>query len=81
MAKIFTSGFCGVFSQTIFHVLQSDSTQYKPPLPKQRRKHLVDSCTPHSQHELNLLNKKFENFYKKISSPVHNNSNKRHTPT
>ena len=34
LAKIITSGFFGVFSQTIFHVLQSDSTQYKPPLPK-----------------------------------------------
>ena len=54
LAKITTSGSFGVFSQTIFHVLQSDSTQYKPPLPKKRRRHSIDSCTPHSQHELNL---------------------------
>ena len=40
----------------------------------------IDSCTPHS-HELNLLHKKFENFYKKFSSPVHNISKKRHTAT
>ena len=81
LAKIITSGFFGVFSQTIFHVLQSDSTHYKPPSPKKRRRHSIDSCTPHSQHELNLLHKKFENFYKKFSSPAHNNSNKRHTST
>ena len=30
---------------------------------------------------MNLLHKKFENFYKKISSPVDNNSNKRQTST
>ena len=30
---------------------------------------------------MNLLHKKFENFYKKISSPVQNNSNKRHYST
>ena len=30
---------------------------------------------------MNLLHKKFENFYKKFSSPVHKNSNKRHTST
>ena len=29
-----TSGFLGVFSQTIFHVLQSDTTQYESPSPK-----------------------------------------------
>ena len=81
MAKITTSGFFGVFSQTIFHVLQSYSTQYKPPSPKKRRSHSIDSCTPDSQHELNLLHKKFENFYKKMYSPVHNNSNKRHIST
>ena len=72
LAKIFTSGFFGVFSQTIFHVLQSDSTQYKQPSPKKRLKHSVDSCTPHSQNELNLLHRKFENFYKKFSSPFTN---------
>ena len=76
-----TSGFFGVFSQTIFHVLQSDSTQYKPPSPKRRRRHSIDSCSPHSQHELSLLHKKFENFYKKFSCPVHNNSNKCHKAT
>ena len=38
----------------IFHVLQSDSTQYKPPSPKKRRRHSVDSCTPHSHNELSL---------------------------
>ena len=34
LAKKKTSGFFGVFSQTIFHVLQSDSTQFKPPYLK-----------------------------------------------
>ena len=67
--------------RTIFLVLQSDSTQYKPPSHKKRRRHALDSCTPHSQHDLNLLHKKLENFFKKFSSPIHNNSNKRHTPT
>ena len=81
MAKIITSGFFGIFSQAIFHELQSDSTQYKPPSPKKRRRHSVDSCTPQSHNELNLLHKKFENFYKKFSSPVHNNSNKYYTST
>ena len=81
LANIITSGFFGVFSQTIFHVLQSDSTQYKPISPKKRRRHPIDSCTPHSQHELNFLRKNFKNFYKKFFSPVHNNSNKRHTST
>ena len=81
LAKIITSGFLGVFSETIFHLLQSDSTQYKPPSPERRRRHSIDSCTPHSQHKLKLLHKKFENFYKQFSSPVHNNSNKRHTAT
>ena len=81
MAKIITSGFFGVFLQTLFHVLQSDSTLCKPLLPKNRRRHSINSCTPHSQHELTLLHKKFENFFKKFSSPVHNNSNKRHTST
>ena len=37
LAKIITSGFFGVFSQTIFLVLQSDSTQNKPPSPNRRR--------------------------------------------
>ena len=62
LAKIITSGFCGVFSKTIFRLLQSDSTQYKPPSPKKRGNHSVDSCTPHSQTELNLLHRNFENF-------------------
>ena len=79
LAKFITSGFFAVFLQTIFHELQSDSTQYKPPSPKKRRRHSVDSCTPHSQHKLNLLHKKFESFYKKFYSPEHNNSNKRYT--
>ena len=81
MAKIITSGIFGVFSQTIFHVLQSDSTQHKRPSPKKPTKTSIDSCNPYSQQELNLLHKKFENSYKKFSSPVHNNSNKRHTST
>ena len=34
LAKSITSGFFGVLSQTIFHVLQYYSTQYKPPSPK-----------------------------------------------
>ena len=79
LAKIITSGFFGVFSQTIFHVLQSDSTQNKPPSPKRRRRHSISSCTPHSHNELNLLHKKFENLYKKSSSPAHNNSNEHNT--
>ena len=45
--KIITSGFFGVFSQKMFHVLQSDFTQYKPPSLKKRRRHSIDSCTPH----------------------------------
>ena len=81
MAKIITSGFFGIFSPTIFHVLRSDSKQYKPPAPKKRRKNSVESCTPHSHNELNLLHKKFENVYKKFSPPVHNNSNKLHNST
>ena len=76
LAKIITSGFFGILSQTIFHVLQADSTNFKPPSPKKRGRHSVESGTPHSHHELNQLHKKFENFYKKFSSPVHNNSNK-----
>ena len=80
LAKIITSGFFGIFSQTIFHVLQADSTNYKPPSPKKRQRHSVESGTPHSHHELNQLHKKFENFDKNFSSPVHNNSNK-HTST
>ena len=80
MAKIITSRFFGIFSQTIFHVLQADSTHYKQHSPKKRRQHSVESGTPHSQHELNQLQRKFENFYKKFSSPAHNNSNK-HTST
>ena len=79
LAKIITSGFFGVFSQTIFHVLQSDSTQNKPPSPKRRRRHSISSCNPHSHNELNLLHKKFENFFKKSSSPAHNNSNEHNT--
>ena len=81
LVKFITSGLIGVISQTVFHVLQSDSTQYKPPSPKKRRRHSTDSCPPHSQHELNLIHIMSENFYKKFSSPVHNNSNKRHTST
>ena len=81
LAKIITSGFFGLFSQTILHVLQSDSTKNKPPSTKRRRKHSVDSCTPNSKNDLNLLHRKFENSYTKFSSPVHNNSNKRHTAT
>ena len=77
LAKIFASGLFGVFSQTKFHVLQLDSTKYKPTSPKKRRKHSVDSCTPRSQHELSLLHKNFENFYNKFSTPAHNHSNKR----
>ena len=81
LAKNITSGFFGVFSQKIFHVLQSDSTQYKQPSPKKRRRHSVDSCTPNSQRKLNLLHKKFENLYKKFCSPVNDNSKKHHIST
>ena len=80
-AKIITSGFRGFFSKTIFRLLQSDSTRYKRPSPKKRRKHSVDSCTPHSQTELNLLHRDFEKFYEKLSYPVHNNSNKHRAST
>ena len=80
LAKIITSGFFGISSQTIFHVLQADSSDYKPPSPKERRRHSVESDTPHSHHELNQLHRKFVNFYKKFSSQAHNNSNK-HTST
>ena len=61
----------------MFHVLQSDSTQLKPPSTERRQKHSVDNCTPHDKVELKLLHKKFEYFYKEFSSPVHNNSKKR----
>ena len=54
LAKIITSGFFGVFSQTVFHVLQSDSTQYEPQSPKKKGRHSVDSCTPNAHNELNL---------------------------
>ena len=76
LAKIITSGFFGIFSQTIFHVLQADSTNYKPPSPTKQRRHSVESGTPHSHHELVQLHKKFEKFFEKFSSPVQNNSNK-----
>ena len=46
LAKMITSGFFGVFSQTIFYIVKSDSSQYKPPSPKKRRKHSFDSNTP-----------------------------------
>ena len=78
LAKIITSGFFGIFSQTIFHVIQADSTHYKQPSPKKRHRRSVDSGI---QNELNLLHIKFENFYKKFSPPVHNNSNKNQTST
>ena len=80
LPKIITSGFFGIFSQTIVHVLQVDSTNYKSPSPKKRRRHSVESGTPHSHHELNQLHKKLENFYKKFSSPARNISIK-HTST
>ena len=51
MAKTITSG---LFSQTIFHVLQYDSTQYKPQSHKKRRRHSIAKYTPHYQHELDL---------------------------
>ena len=56
-------------------------TNYKPPSPKKRQRHSVESGTPHSHYELNLLPKKFEKFYKKFSSPVHNNSDNQQTST
>ena len=68
LAKIITSRFFGVFSQVVFHLLQSS--------PKRRRKDFVDKSTPNSQNELNLLHRIFENFYKKFYYPIHNNSNK-----
>ena len=81
LAKIITSGFFGIFSQTIFHVLQADSTHYKPPSPKKQHRRSVDSGIPHVQNELNSIHIKTEKFYKKFSSPVHNNSNKNQTST
>ena len=62
LAKIIPSRFFGVFSQTLFHVLQSDSSQYKPPFHKKQQKHSVESNIPHSQTELNLLQRKIKNF-------------------
>ena len=62
LAKIITSGYFRVFSQTIFHVLLSDSTQYKPPSPKKRQRHSIDSCAPQSQHELNLFQRNLFNL-------------------
>ena len=41
LAEIITSGFCGIVSQSIFHVLQSDTTPYKPPSPKRRNTLLI----------------------------------------
>ena len=81
LAEIFTSGFFGVFSRTIFHVLQSYTTQYKPLSPKKKRKQSVDSSTPHSQNELSLLHRKIGNFYQKFSSPVHKNSSRHRAST
>ena len=57
LVKIITSGLFGAYSQTKFHVLQFDSTQYKPPSPKKRCRHSINSCTLRSQHELKLLHK------------------------
>ena len=45
LAKMISSGFFGIFSETIFHVLQADSTNYKPPSPKKRRQNSVESGT------------------------------------
>ena len=51
---------------------------YQPELPKKRkRRHSGDSEQSHSQIELNLIHRKFKISYKKISSSVHNNSDKR----
>ena len=36
LAKMITTGFVGVFSQTIFHVLETDANNYKPPSPKKK---------------------------------------------
>ena len=62
LAKVTTSGFFGVFSQSIFNVLQSDTTTFEQPSPKKGRKHSVDSNTLYSQDELNLLKREFRNF-------------------
>ena len=51
LAKIINSGFFGVFSQPIFHVLQSYSTQYKPPSFK---KNNVDILSIVSFHTLKM---------------------------
>ena len=74
-AKVITSAFFSVFSQNIFHVLLLDFFHCKPPSTKSRKHSFVIS-TPHSLNELNLLNRKFENFHGKFSSTVHNNSSK-----
>ena len=50
LAKIITSGFCGIFSQTKFHLLQADSTHYKPPSLKKRKDIL--SIVPLNTHNL-----------------------------
>ena len=36
LAKVIASGIFGAISQLFFHVLQSDSTQYKPPSPMKK---------------------------------------------
>ena len=62
-------------------MLQSDSSQYKPPSPKKRCKPSVYCKISHSQTALNLLHRNFENLYKNFSSPVHTNSNEHKTLT
>ena len=71
LAKVIRIGFAEVFSQTIFHVLQTDANNYKPPSPKKKkRKHSIDSSYQHSQTELNFVPIKFETFFKKFSFSV-----------
>ena len=67
--------------------LKQHSMYYKPIQHNINHHHLkndVDiqlTVALHTLNELNPLHKEFENFYKKNSSPVHNNSNKRHNST
>ena len=64
VATITTTGFSQIFSQIIFLVQKLDSINNNQGNPPKGRKweHSVDSSTPDSQKQLNLLHRKFETF-------------------
>ena len=76
LSKIFTSGFLEYFLKPLFiyyklnPIIKNDHPQ------KSKQKPSVDSSTPHSQIELNLLKRSL-----KFPSPVHNNFNKQGAST